>query len=511
MNTHTFGETGLSHQGTLDKGLTEAGSNWLTFALDPFHDTPTRIAGLPDADNSSTVVQLLKKTLSISAPAGTVGNWSFSCFNTNLMYKTAMAAAARIKGGFTQVQVVDVAGTPTVTSGACSGDVNEVAYDTPSCDVGTLNVWSWTDDRGTIQKPFFPNGYPGQRFTVPAKTQYLDCQPNTLQEAASKTRVIGMGFELHNTTAELYKQGTLTISRAPSNSRDSSIRAYKDIDPNLAAAKIVETSISPTLNTLYMDGTTRKHVGPPQSLEDALSYVGSIQHEAAEGAYVACVLDTDACKLEYGSVRNHDIGGCQLYVDPSVLPVPETSYVTCPDLFYHTRRTCFYNKAKYNAECPFQVSTIMATGLSPQTTFTLEFKVLVEIAPHLNDPVYGPLAWSASPSAAWDKRALALYQASASILPVGVKVSENADGDFWEIVRGIVSDVAPIISEGASYLLPGFAGKFLSGAATAVGRRLMPPPPASKDKKIAKETKGPKISKAPKAVAKRKLLLKKKK
>lgn len=480
MNTHTYGDaSGLANQGTLDKALTPAGRDWLTFALDPFHDTPTRIAGLPDADTSSTVVQLLKKTLSISAPPGTVGNWSFNCFTSNLMYKAQMAAAQRIKGNFNQTQVIDVVGVPSIANAHCVGDINEVPADNPDTDVGTINVWSWADDRGTIQKPFFPNGLAGQRFTKPARTQYLDCQPNTLQNAASKTRVIGMGFELHNTTAELYKQGTLTISRAPSNSRTTSIRAFRDVDGNLLNPRMLSNTIYPKWNTMYNPGLTRKHVAPPQSLEDALSYVGSIQHEAAEGAYVTCTMNTDECRLQYGSVMNHEIGGCQLYADPDAPVTPETCYATDPDLWYFPQFTTYYNTAAYNSEHPFAVSSVMATGLSPQTTFTLEFKVLVEIAPHLNDPVYGPLAWSATPSADWDKRALALYQAAATVLPVGVKVSENADGDFWNTVRGIVRDVAPFVTEGISMLLPGFAGKAVTGVVNAVGSRLLQDAPTA--------------------------------
>jgi len=62
-------------QAILEKNLSADGRDWLTLAVDPFHDLLHPIAGYPDADSSHTVVSCYQYSLDISKPPAAAGNW----------------------------------------------------------------------------------------------------------------------------------------------------------------------------------------------------------------------------------------------------------------------------------------------------------------------------------------------------------------------------------------------------------------------------------------------------
>jgi len=105
-----------------------------------------------------------------------------------------------------------------------------------------------------------------------------------------------------------------------------------------------------------------------------------------------------------------------------------------------------------NQLMPFDNSGVFLTGLSAQTTLTVKLKVYVERAPTWSEP---SLAVLASPSAGYDVRALELYANVVNYLPPGVKVSDNAFGDWWKAVVSLVKNAAPMVGLALNTVVPG--------------------------------------------------------
>jgi hypothetical protein len=105
-----------------------------------------------------------------------------------------------------------------------------------------------------------------------------------------------------------------------------------------------------------------------------------------------------------------------------------------------------------NQILPFDTTGVFLTGLSKETTLTVKLKVYVERAPTWAEPALSVLA---SPSAGYDVRALELYAQVVNLLPPGVKVSDNAFGDWWRAIVSIVKNVAPAVGLALSPVVPG--------------------------------------------------------
>lgn len=59
--------------------ITQDGKEWLTLALDPFHDYNKQVAGYPDADGSQTVVSCYQYQTDVSSVGG--ANWDCHIYN----------------------------------------------------------------------------------------------------------------------------------------------------------------------------------------------------------------------------------------------------------------------------------------------------------------------------------------------------------------------------------------------------------------------------------------------
>lgn len=463
-----------------------------------------RVEGLPDQDTSATVCQIIKKTVQISAPSGTTGNWSAHVFTSNLVNTMRMYQGARTKGNV--VQQAFIAGGTQVL-GPQLNEIVQAQYNSDAnmvpIEVGPINILtSSTDSMGAYA---FPNGTTDVQQTWYASPLPLDVQPG-VTGSASKLRVIGMGFELRNTTADLYKQGTFTVSRVPASNRLTVTPCLVNTQDSAVYSDDILASPNTGIWNCVPKTCGKSYVAPPSSISDALAYVGTKQWEAKDGAYVVCTMDPTECPLKYGETVARQIGSAQSFVPAAQLGVTYTKrplnvWATKDGDWNKTFDNVTSITPEYNNDHPFNVSSVIMTGLSKETTFTLEAKFLVEIAPHRSDPVYGPLAYSCSPSAPHDAACLALYQSIARSMPPGVTVDMNGSGGFWDWIRGAAKTMLPVISG----LLPGPLG----AAVGAIGH-LIPgsSKPAAASKAIATAKKKKTVLVAakdlrPKVVAKR--------
>lgn len=393
----------------LNRALTADGRDWLVLALDPFHDYPRQLAGYPDADNSSTVVSCFQYEFDLSKPPGVVGNWDSHVFTMPLLRVETFDQCKAINGPHYQ-QVQTAAGAPTVS-------------------LGPLTIIS--ADAGQRLFPEAGGAFNPTNLNVNAINCSTDAFPG-------RSRVIGWAFELVNTTAEMYKQGALTAYRMPQAVVPD---WYNQL--NLAGT---QTTQQPACTVL----------APPSTADFAMKLGGtSLQWAAAEGAYVVGSqftvnnpLNSPAGLQTVVVQTTEETFGQYSLMSPWAVPAPVA-----------LNNDSYGFSALSQKLVPFNTSGVFLTGLSPQTTFRVKMKMYVEKAPSYVDTALSVLA---TPSAPYDSKALALYSASLSQLPVAVKVGENSVGDWFKRVLGALGAAAPIIGS----VLGGVPGAALG---TAVG------------------------------------------
>ncbi len=112
---------------------------------------------------------------------------------------------------------------------------------------------------------------------------------------------------------------------------------------------------------------------------------------------------------------------------------------------------------------PFHQSGAIFTGLSFNTTLTLNLNVYYESFPSMSDPNILALA---KPSAIYDPCALELYSRVLQELPVGVPVRENGLGDwFLNAASTAAKYLGPVIS-----MMPHPIAKGAGAALTYLGQ-----------------------------------------
>lgn len=382
-----------------NKKITQEGKEWLTLALDPFHDYNKQVAGYPDADASQTVVSCYQYQTDVST--GGSGNWD--CH----IYSGCVAKADNLS-------VFNLA-----------ADWKNISEPAPT------QQNTWLHAPLTIEK----FATPGHSFTptIPAVVSPVVTTlpaPDITDLCAGITRVIGMGFEIHNTTAELHKQGTITCYRMPQMGSQYQIRATNN----------GATFVTPVV------GEMRRL--RPCSVADANLLKGTRTWNASEGAY---------CTVLQNSVHNplKQLESQQLLYNANASTGAASTVLASqwdaqgPGAVAPNATSSAFEP---NQIIPFDTTGVFLTGLSEQTTFTVKLKVYVERAPTWTEP---NLAVLASPSAGYDVRALELYAQVVNHLPPGVKVSDNAFGDWWKAVISLIKNAAPTIGIALNSVVPG--------------------------------------------------------
>jgi len=176
--------------------LSTQGKNWVINALDPFHDYDVGEAGYPDIESAATTVQCVKKDFTISAPTGLSAGANWDCH-------VAMFPNMQ-PGGL-------VAGNPPFNVALSMGGGTATAYSACPHFLGGLVANSVAAGNPT----FVDYNVDSSSVVIPTilSSQNLNC----MEYLNGKARIVGMGFEVWNTTAELYKQGSVTVYRQPSS------------------------------------------------------------------------------------------------------------------------------------------------------------------------------------------------------------------------------------------------------------------------------------------------------
>lgn len=185
-----------------DRKLTDQGANWLTMATDPFHDTEITPTGYPDLNSCSTLTQCFTYTQSITAPA-TVGEWDSHVFFVPLSRTQGFSPST--------LTVVDRPLTQCLTEAATGATkINPSSPFAGPSVYGGLNVVT-----GLSGTNLFTNGSDS---SIASKLQF--------PLVGGQFRLVACGFEVVNTTPDLYKGGSVTVYRAPSQRDATSSVVY---------------------------------------------------------------------------------------------------------------------------------------------------------------------------------------------------------------------------------------------------------------------------------------------
>jgi len=392
-----------------NKMLTKNGLDWLVVATDPFHDSQVSCEGYPDVESSRTIVQCVTQTINVGTPRSDDLNWSAHVFlfpstpswdpgnGGSIAAGAFYQATVAPQGNVTELPQLSL---PPIYGGyniiACA---DQVDWLTQSANITSTNAVAW---------------------------------PTTF--GAGQVRLIAAGYEVTNTTAEIYKQGTVTSYRSP-------------------AIKSVGQILLTPAETNYVPRVCEYSALPPTTQYEAALFPNSVTWNAADGVYSIATLNSS--DNSFTSPVPCCTAMIQTPTQASLL-ASQSRFVYMP-AFTFASGSYTYVAASSTHAVDFDVHGSVFSGLSAQTTLQITTKYYFERIPDTSDP---NLLVLCKPSPIYDPRALEIYSHALSELPVAVKVDENPLGEWFEGVVNVVADALPTI--GSLIPLPG------AGAAAAM-------------------------------------------
>jgi len=244
-------------------------------------------------------------------------------------------------------------------------------------------------------------------------------------------RLIGAAFEVVNTTATLYKGGTIISYRSP-------------------ASKSVTHTSTPDFIVDGLEQVTDVIALPPSTPAEAALYPTSRTWGAEEGTYAVCVLnDDDVC-------FNRSVSGRSALairdIDISALTTGIPTRTVYAPLFSTSSASQY--ASPMNCALPFDVSGCVMTGLNENTTLSVSVRYMFERIPTVAEP---DLLVLTRPPASSDPMALELYSRLMSQLPVAVRVSDNPAGEWWNTILDGLEAVIPAVGGALSGLTGGLS------------------------------------------------------
>jgi len=404
--------------------LTPEGKEWLIAVLDPLHDTKLLCKGMPDKEVAPSVVEPVPSTVKIVSPYASDQQWGFHIYLDDFAIgsQSQYGPNDRAQG---DVLYVDTTTSGTVTRKMPYGGLNIVyfnetaggtadnCYDAPIQPSGTVNL--------TDQRSLDPSYYYG------------------------KNRVIGAGLEIVNTTSELYKAGSLLVYEEPRISRD------------ITSLSMVQNSSG---GTTYKSISTVIETATPRGVQDAIKLPGSKQWDAAKGCYFVQTMSTTD---NYAAMP--EVLAAAFTTDQSKWPtVVQSDPVITQPIYSPTGTAVSYGgfvvgSYNFNRRKPFNKKGCILSGLTPQSTFTVNWMEIIEKFVSTQDTV---LLTFATPSPAEDPLAIEVYTKIARDMPVGAHFDENDFGDwFMGIAKaiGIAVGIPPFMTNAVGEFVGELTGK----------------------------------------------------
>lgn len=440
--------------------ITDEGCDWLKFSLDPFHDLQLdNLKGYPDVNTEPTVIVKVRQAIELSAPKGLPAGSNWDCHialspidwakpngtleeaGSSALGYNAMAEVFPQGDGpghpAGQIQHIgDVAGGQT--GKGVTGRLDGLVIN--SVPAGAANGGDMTFTPGHM--PLVANsGYAVENINL---DNYLDYDKTDL----GVYRLVYSGFEVVNTTAQIYKQGACTVYEYG----HSYETAQATVPWNVA-----NTGDPAVETTEFNSLATNQFRSPPNTIAEAKIMPGAHTWAAQDGCYCTAKFlgenpfqgttnrnyilqqnsETAGSDSGYGQTQqSHSIGS---FVSPGFLGTVNNMIVGYPNEQHYGGKP----GATVAPSVHFsRMSTAGAyfTGLSPQTTLFVTWRVGLERLPAANKPTFLALA---QPSATYDPQALLLYNLIANHLPPGCPQGWNDLGKWFNTIATVAKRVIP--------------------------------------------------------------------
>lgn len=429
--------------------ITPEACDWVKAALDPFHDFQLQdLNGYPDMSTEPSVKVKVRQAVTVTKPPGLAAGENWDC---HIVLSPIDFCKPAVIGDHPRVARIE----PFGAGRAGSIDIDAVNVDTGRMDGLMINsVPSTATDAGnhTFTPGHTPRtaggGYQMQNIVL---DDFLDFEETDL----GVYRLVYSGFEVVNTTAQIYKQGSVTVYEFGNSYQESATFPY------------VATGTIPSSNptTLFRC--------PPNTLAQAKIMPGAHTWAAQDGCYNTAKFQTDN---PFQAITLRNWGMCQNSnqspgSDSGYLSADRGSYISCAQL------------GKANGDRPFTNATHFSrmnttgayfTGLSEASTLLVTWRVGIERLPAANKPNFLALA---TPCAAFDPNALVLYNLVANCLPPGCPQGYNDAGKWFQWIsenaKKAIPGVYPIVRTAA--LLAGSMGRPVIGAALTGLSNMMKP------------------------------------
>jgi hypothetical protein len=381
--------------------------NFLECALDPFHDTEIRLPGYPDISSARSLTQVVQLQATINNPFTGTGAWDIHCF---FVPTTGDSSA-----------VDNSLGQKVYYSNGAYNPVSPVVYG-PTAIFAGLNI---------IAVPTGLNWRTAPTSSVVSLAKNLTV-PQTY--VRGRHRLLGCGYEIVDVSADLYKAGSVTCYKSPTQ------------------------SIQRTLT----DGASRTagHFGiqplPPSSLAEANLYVNAKTWAGRDGCY--CI------------VSQNDVSNPVVSTVPGNFAAFDDSDYT-PSVTTAVGFGTFVDDAALSSTYPFDNVGAIFSGANAQSTYTITVRYLFERFPTDNEP---DLVVLSQPSAPYDPLALEIYARCLDQLPSYVPVGENPLGEWFSKILSTVGKVAPLIGKVLPFPGATIIGEGIGSVASGVSQYLEP-------------------------------------
>jgi len=401
-----------------NRQLSQAGLDWMTIALDPFHDTELNCPGYPDLISSKSVVQCITQTVNVTNTAS-----PYDCHIFFLPCSQVWSA------GVWSNQLLRTLITP---DGFIAGQQTGPILNPGLNVITTFPGVSWYS--ATAGTTFPSIGLP-------------------LSFGAGQTRLVAVGWEVVNTTPVTLMQGSVT--------------AYKS--PNTFVNSVI-TSAAPLVADVTQSYPIEFGALPPGTQTDAALFPNSRTWQASEGLYQIATLNET--QNPYASPVPGLAGFMSVPNETELLAgTPNLAYI--PSLNDNAATLPIAPLIAYpyasNHGFPWDVSGAVFAGLSAASTLQVTVKYYVERIPTISDP--NLLVLCRQPPS-YDPLALEIYSRVVAKLPVGCKVDENPLGEWFDTVMDIVAAGLPILGTSLATIFPPAAllGGALGATAAQIGK-----------------------------------------
>jgi hypothetical protein len=384
------------------KCMPDDAASCLVMTCDPFFDgTMPHLNGLPDAKVGKSITSVVTQELQISAPPGTLSNWSM------------------------HIQTNPWTADPILPPGLNAGNGanfygNYVEF--PAVPKNPLLRWPsvsvWRGPDGNPLGPFDADD-PGN---VPAIGVGM---PDNYAKGVG--RLIGMAMEYYDTTAPLYRSGSVRCYEQPTNAFESkSFIAYAN--PSSGAGPITQSGGSTAI-------LLRR---PPRTPAEANLLLGTVGWKAEMGFYA--VLNPIEAEIPAKTVDDTQpvmfdsdfTSGVRGIAPADVITGSTQLLPSAPNARANTPMTV-WNMVPYN------MKGAMFTGLNPSHTGLLRVRYIYERFP---SPDEADIALAAQPCAECCFEYFEIKSRMLRDQPVAVPVEENFLGEW---LYNAISTVFPMM------------------------------------------------------------------